>query len=624
MKRTISIFLLFLSITIVQGQSPFRDLMFSARLDTVQSQGTLVIPSAGNGNAGFSYHDDTLWFDITVNGLTGPITAAHIHQGKPGVEGPVVYSLVPYISGNKIKGSIPGISLINGDLKEFLEGNYYVNVHTAANPAGEIRGQIQLETDRNFRAGLDLAQAGNPGNNAFGLASINLGQDMMKLEFRVLVTGLSGPITNAQLRVGTPGLPGPVILTFMQFNSGNTLYGVYDLTTLPDPGTFLELLNQGTLYVNISTAMYPTGEIRGQVYRKNTLSFDTWMTTGQETGTIDPGTPENAMGLCSLSVSSTLDTIYAYALFDQLSGPVTAAHFHTGKIGQSGPVFIDLTPYLSGNRIVAVIVPSAPIDVAAPEVVQFLNDILVGNIYINAHTALNPDGEVRGQPDRLAREGVIYSLCAGQETGTVLGTKSAYGSGFVSLDRNKTNLHYGITGSMFSSDLTGAHFHMGLPGVNGPIIFPLPTDSVMEGYWNDATFTTDIANSFISGDIYNNFHTTLNPAGEIRGQVSGGNFCETSTGVPGSLVSREFNLIVYPNPGSSRVSFTYSLPQNSSVTIRMYNMLGALVDQANQGTQPSGEHTESFDISALPNGIYYYSVQVDSSVAKKGKIILSN
>ena len=136
-----------------------------------------------------------------------------------------MYDLTPFVSGNKIKGVLTGISIENGELGPFLEGGYYVNVHTTANPAGEIRGQIWPETDRNYRAQLDLTQAGNPGSTAFGLASFNLSLDKSELEVRMLVNGLSGAITNAHLHYGLPGVSGPVAIPLMTYADGNVLPG---------------------------------------------------------------------------------------------------------------------------------------------------------------------------------------------------------------------------------------------------------------------------------------------------------------------------------------------------------------------------------------------------------------
>jgi len=623
--KKIGVTLLILTCVIVaNAQTSFRDIMFSAKLDTAQAHGTLIHTSSGNGMAGFSYHDDTLWFDITVNGLTGPITASHIHHGKKGVSGPVVYSLQPFINGNKIKGYLTGIVLGNGDLANFFDGEYYVNVHTASNPAGEIRGQIWPETDQNYRAVLDLAQAGNPGSTAFGLATINLCLDQTKLEVRMLVSGLSGPVIAAHLHYGRAGHPGPVIVPLTAYNSGNTFQGFVDLSTVPNPSGFLDSLNKGYVYVNVHTAMYPGGEIRGQVSVSHGFTFDTWMTSDQETGTIAPGTSPNARGLCSLSVNSLSDTISVYAQFDQLSGIILGSHFHMGLAGVAGPIVIDLSTFILGTQIEGIITPTSPEITSNISIPTFLEAMLSDNIYVNAHTALNPAGEVRGQPDRLAREGVIYSLCPGQETGSVIGAKSAYGSGFISMDRNYMNLHFGMAVAMLSSSLTGAHFHDGMAGVSGPIIFGLPTDSVISGFWNDVTFTPAIAEKFESGGIYNNFHTTLNPAGEVRGQVAAGDLCANLTGISNPGLSDQVRITTYPNPVRSQVTFLYALPRNGTVTIRVFDLLGDMINGNVTLQQSAGEHQESVELSGLPNGVYYYTFEFEGSAVKTGKLILSN
>ena len=81
----------------------------------------------------------TLTWRLTFRGLTGAAGAAHIHRAKPGAAGPVVVALCgPCRSG--VRGTA---RLKAGIVTALLAGRAYVNVHTAKNPAGEIRGQIR-------------------------------------------------------------------------------------------------------------------------------------------------------------------------------------------------------------------------------------------------------------------------------------------------------------------------------------------------------------------------------------------------------------------------------------------------------------------------------------------------
>ena len=80
MKKIFITMVLFTGIFTAAAQDTFEHLIFLARLDTSQVMGNLS-PSSGNGVAGLTYHDDSLWIDMTVNGLTGPIIASHIHTG---------------------------------------------------------------------------------------------------------------------------------------------------------------------------------------------------------------------------------------------------------------------------------------------------------------------------------------------------------------------------------------------------------------------------------------------------------------------------------------------------------------------------------------------------------------
>ena len=70
--------------------------------------------------------------------LTGPATAAHFHgPAAPGANAPVVVPSV--VTPATIKG---GATLTEAQLADLQAGKWYYNIHTAANPGGEIRGQL--------------------------------------------------------------------------------------------------------------------------------------------------------------------------------------------------------------------------------------------------------------------------------------------------------------------------------------------------------------------------------------------------------------------------------------------------------------------------------------------------
>ena len=77
---------------------------------------------------------------LTFRNLSGKAGAAHIHMGKPGTSGAVLFGLC-----SPCKSGANGRASISKDVADALEhGNAYVNVHTAKNPPGEIRGAATL------------------------------------------------------------------------------------------------------------------------------------------------------------------------------------------------------------------------------------------------------------------------------------------------------------------------------------------------------------------------------------------------------------------------------------------------------------------------------------------------
>lgn len=114
--------------------------MVNLKADLKASNEVPPVDSKGGGSvtATFDTASKQLTWKGTVSGLTGPATAAHFHSAESGKNGPVA---VPIAGADK--GSFEGsATLTDAQAAELIAGKWYVNVHTATNKAGEIRGQV--------------------------------------------------------------------------------------------------------------------------------------------------------------------------------------------------------------------------------------------------------------------------------------------------------------------------------------------------------------------------------------------------------------------------------------------------------------------------------------------------
>jgi hypothetical protein len=82
--------------------------------------------------------DGSVVGSVKTTGISG--TAAHIHMGSTGKNGPVI---IPLTKGSNGEWSVPpGAKLSSEQMKSFKSGDLYVNVHSEANKGGEIRAQL--------------------------------------------------------------------------------------------------------------------------------------------------------------------------------------------------------------------------------------------------------------------------------------------------------------------------------------------------------------------------------------------------------------------------------------------------------------------------------------------------
>jgi CHRD domain/Secretion system C-terminal sorting domain len=580
-------------------------LLLGAQLTGAQEVPAVTTTARGAASFTLNATRDTLFITAAFNGLSGPVTAAHVHDGARGVSGPVVTNLIQFVQGNRMQGFLTGADIDRAKLSKYLRGEYYINVHTAANPAGEIRGQIEVETDGEYAATLSGAQETPPvTTTATGLGTFNLSQDQSKLKFRVVFSGLSGPVTASHFHTGAVGVAGPVTVNLASFLSGNVIEG--EIT--PD-AAFLASLAAGQIYINVHTAANPGGEIRGQVLATvRALAHDARLDGSQ----MVPAVTTTAKAVAVLRLNTTLDTVRIVVAHTGLSGAPTAIQIHTAEAGQpisAGTLFASaaLTP-TSGNLLSFFLSPITPAG---------LNLLLSGGTTVVFTTAANPTGEIRGQVYRLAREGYTFSLNGQQEAPTPVLTTQGYGAGFVSIDRDQTNAHFALVWGGLSGAATNAHFHTGLLRQAGPVVFNLPpffnnTTNPFEanGFWTAAAaqpFNLRRSQQFRRDSMYVNLHTAANPGGEIRGQVFRGarNLSRILAARPTAVLPESF--AAYPNPARNELALTFESKITGAGTIQIADALGRQVLLQTLRMQP-GANKAALEVSSLNAGIYFVTL----------------
>jgi hypothetical protein len=111
--------------------------------ETVTLTGSNEVPPAttsATGTANITVGADrSVKATVTATGMTA--TASHIHMGAAGSNGPVI---VPFTkSGDNAFSAAPDAKLTEEQFAAYKAGKLYVNVHSAKDPGGEIRGQLK-------------------------------------------------------------------------------------------------------------------------------------------------------------------------------------------------------------------------------------------------------------------------------------------------------------------------------------------------------------------------------------------------------------------------------------------------------------------------------------------------
>ncbi|MGH9173397.1 MAG: CHRD domain-containing protein, partial [Vicinamibacterales bacterium] len=443
-------------------------------------------------------------YQIIAHEITN-VTAAHIHDGNAGENGPVLVPLYTAPAGTTVN---PNGVLVTGtiepaDLPEemtiaalanlMLDGELYVNVHTTAHPDGEIRGQTQPLGDAVFHASLDGSNELPPTNSdASGEAVFLYDAEDGVVEFQLALADITG-MTAAHIHRGQSNVNGPVLVLLDDVPNPSpqgaftgVISGVFTEAELEGLGIeeLVYLMATGNAYVNVHTLENPDGEIRGQIDTGAGLIAEddaVWFTT-LHGGNENPVVDTEASGY--LITESDAAGVLTYTLIVAQIDNATAAHLHLGALGENGDVIATLftksatTPGLE-NGILAEgqITP----DMSNYGLVVYA--LLTGNAYVNVHSTIEPDGEIRGQltpelgPVVLARLDGVQQIPVTPEEPVVT---DATGVAVFWGDEDEELLRYAIVIDDLENPIA-AHLHHGRAGRSGPIVatlFSAPENTV--------------------------------------------------------------------------------------------------------------------------------------------------
>lgn len=331
---------------------------------------------------------------------------------------------------------------------------------------------------------------------AKGTATLRLNEDNGELTGGLSVSGVTP--TMAHIHTGAAGTNGPVLISLQAVPGQPQQYEIPANTVLTSGQ--IEAFKNGGLYVNVHSAAFPNGELRGQISREVSLVR---LSGAQELE--QNNSQARGLGVVVVNPANRVaDVTVTY------SGVTpTMAHLHSGAIGTKGDVIIDLEPSGTGKyaALGKVLTDSQ------------LADFRSKKLYFNVHSSAFPDGEIRGQIGYQVR---ITEMNGAQEVPPVV--TAARGIGFVGIDPDASSNNAFGQMTLIGFVPSMAHLHRGPAGTNGPVIHDFAKDSAAklpETFTSNGFFTLNEADSklLLTEGLYLNAHSTAFPNGQVRGQL---------------------------------------------------------------------------------------------------------
>lgn len=488
------------------------------------------VATRGRGDVRASLDGRRLVVEGSFEGLGSDLidvqgSSAHVHEGARNENGPIVVSLSVSPGQDNRSGSFSFDGEISDEQAQaFQEGRLYVNVHTADNPDGELRGQLALDQPEALAFDVTLsgdAEVPPVDTSASGSANVSLVGDVMLLvgDF----SGLSSDLLEvdgspAHVHLAPSGEAGPVVFPVEVAPGEDNRSGSFRLAQALTPEQQAQFL-AGRYYVNVHSADNPDGELRAQLDAPDVEAELSASLSGQnEVPPVD--TP--ATGEANASVDGrgfTIEGSFEGLQSDLLEVSGSPAHIHLAAVGENGAIAFPLEVTAGDDN------RSGTFRLQTDLTDEQAESLFAGQWYVNVHTVDQPEGEIRGQLFFQPRElPVVVALTGGAEVPQV--TTDATGQTRATLTGNRLEVagtFRGLSSDLIEVEGSPAHVHRAAAGETGPIVFNLdvtPGDDNRSGTFTGSADLTDAqVIDFRDGLHYVNVHTEQNPDGELRAQL---------------------------------------------------------------------------------------------------------
>ena len=595
---------------------PLANYYFNAELNGAQEPHNVL--STGMGKAQIEVKGMEVTLTGSFSKLKGDFDAAiaggsHLHKGLAGMSGGIAVELEATtdmdLRGGVYESSNNWWEVSQGLLDSMKMRWHYLNIHTKAVAAGELRGQLLPEATTYLFSKLSgTSEAPSINSEGSGTAIVEIRGDWMGMsgsfanlgsEFDVDIAG------GAHIHAGLPGMNGGIWTGLKAQLDMDKMSGRFELmdNNWMLATTAIDSLLMRMGYINIHTKGVASGELRGQLLNMANAYFTTNLSGINQTQVVD----QEAWGAIKFELNG--DWLTAVGSFDGLSSTVATelaggAHIHKAANGENGGIELILKLELDDDEMGATFWPDSNTFMIDEDLWKALEGDM---LYVNVHSDNYNAGALRGQihtdinwaPN--ADADITSPIDASMLVVVGLGSKLLDIEWDPATDNDDDALTY---------------------------IYQLSVDSDFENisYWTYAGANTKVSLTYsVLDSILLDLGVLLNAQATVYHRIVSLDGSDHRAGESSSVIMTRGlitsiddqenvlangSVALYPNLVNDHFQIDFDLDDPQMVSVRIFSIRGEQIQDELLDVQ-AGRMTRTFDVDTLSPGNYWVSVRGD-------------